>query len=306
MDEINIIYQELEVRKKHLEPIIEKLDKKIRIYTRWAWSFVIVGFAVTLLGIFLFSFCCLKLNELGDYFSGTVASSWSLAGLFFIYVAFLGQKQQLVYQQIELTHSQVEVKATRYELQGQKEQLIEQNKTAKLQRFENTFFSLLANYTSLVNNIDIRKKETVLAQGHASFETFYRRFIEYCQDTARESGVLMDELSFAKTLNSYMYFFDQNHNHLGHYFRNLYHILKLIKQESALEDKKRYSNLIRAQLSSFELVLLFYNCLSDYGKEKFYPLIEEFDFLKHIDVDLLINKDHLNEYPTLITKHNIV
>ena len=46
-----------------------------------------------------------------------------------IYFFFRAEKlhKQLINQQIELSYNQAEVKATRYELRGQKEQLIEQN-----------------------------------------------------------------------------------------------------------------------------------------------------------------------------------
>ena len=50
--------------------------------------------------------------------------------------------------------------------------------------------------------------------------------------------------------------------HIGHYFRNLYQILRFINDSpSEVEDKKLYGRLVRAQLSSDELFLLFYNCL---------------------------------------------
>ncbi|NVK09437.1 MAG: hypothetical protein HWD89_10305 [Tenacibaculum sp.] len=305
MEDIESIYQELEIKRNQLEPKVSELDTKIDTYTKWAWGFVIFGFIVAAFGVICYLFPQidgnLTLNELGDYFAGTVASSWSLAGLFFIYVAFIGQKQQLLNQQIEIIHSQVEVKATRFELQGQKEQLIEQNKTAKFQRFENTFFALLNNHTSMVNDIDIRKKDinsggySVSAQGRDCFKVFYTRFTKECNESSIKSKLM----PISETVECYMKSYHQNQADLGHYFRNLYHTLKLIKEEDIIENKKRYSNLLRAQLSSYELALLFYNCLGEYGREKFYPLIEDFDFLKNIDRDLLINQDHISEYPSL-------
>ena len=50
-------------------------------------------------------------------------------------------------------------------------------------------------------------------------------------------------------------------------------------------------SLVRAQLSAYELALLFYNGLSKYG-EGFKPWIEEFGLLEHLD------KDHLLLDPT--------
>ncbi len=59
----------------------------------------------------------------------------------------------------------------------------------------------------------------------------------------------------------------------------LYNIIKFVKN-SNVPDKHFYTNIVRAQLSSQELLLLFYNALSDLGNEKFKPLIEEFALLK--------------------------
>lgn len=82
---------------------------------------------------------------------------------------------------------------------------------------------------------------------------------------------------------------------VGHYFRNLYNIVKFVKN-SEFEEKKLYTNMIRAQLSSFELGLLFYNCLSEMGKEKFKPLVEEFGLLKNLDKTILISEEHTAFY----------
>ena len=40
--------------------------------------------------------------------------------------------------------------------------------------------------------------------------------------------------------------------------------------------------MIRAQLSDYELLWIFYNCLSENGLEKFKPLIEEYSLLKNL------------------------
>jgi hypothetical protein len=64
--------------------------------------------------------------------------------------------------------------------------------------------------------------------------------------------------------------------------------------QSDIDDKRLYTNLIRAQLSSYELVLLFYNCLSELGREKFKPLVEVYALLKTLPRDLLANApDHV-------------
>ena len=64
---------------------------------------------------------------------------------------------------------------------------------------------------------------------------------------------------------------------------------------SSIENKRLYTNLIRAQLSSFELALLFYNSLSDMGREKFKPLIEKYSLLKTVPKKALIHAP--DEFP---------
>ena len=76
---------------------------------------------------------------------------------------------------------------------------------------------------------------------------------------------------------------------MGQYFRTLYNILKLIERSSPQDDKSTYSNLLRAQLSRYELLILFYNCLSEPGV-KMQPLVKRFNMLKHMEADLLIEQ----------------
>ena len=295
--EIKDASERLESRKIEIETTIDGLSSKIDTYTKWAWGFVIIGVAITLFGVIMY--LCTNdesgygLNLLGDFMSGTVASIWSLAGLFFIYVAFLGQKQQLLNQQMEIMYSQLEVKYTRLELAGQKAEMSKQNRTLKQQKFENTFFQLLANHNSIVNSLDLWRNNRntgreVLAQGRDCFVIFYNRFDSKIPKPENENSIEF-------ILEKYLEFFRENVSDLGHYFRNLYHIIKFI-EESNIDSKKRYTNFVRAQLSAGELSLLFYNCLSELGSEKFKPLIEQYSLLKNMDYSLLFNKEHLDIY----------
>lgn len=81
---------------------------------------------------------------------------------------------------------------------------------------------------------------------------------------------------------------------LHHYFRNMYYIVDYIDNAKELSDaeKRFYASLFRAQLSSYEIVLLFYNCLTEIGEKKFKPLIEKYSLLRNIDFDLLFAADH--------------
>ncbi|MFZ5861805.1 MAG: putative phage abortive infection protein [Nitrospirota bacterium] len=68
---------------------------------------------------------------------------------------------------------------------------------------------------------------------------------------------------------------------MGHYLENLYEILRFV--DSRLENEQRFfANLLRAQLSSNEIILLFYMTVTDRDDGgRFYPLIKKFRILEH-------------------------
>lgn len=78
----------------------------------------------------------------------------------------------------------------------------------------------------------------------------------------------------------------------GHYFRNVYRIIKMVDEKKFSEDLKEdfkikysYTSIVRAQLSDDEIVWLFFNCLSNKGSEKFKPLLEKYSILKIVNTD---------------------
>lgn len=86
-------------------------------------------------------------------------------------------------------------------------------------------------------------------------------------------------------------------NIIGHYFENIYQILKFISNSDV--DERKYSDLFRAQFSAQELQLLFYHCSASIDSTKVKPLIEEFEFLEHLS----IQED--NDFFKYIFYHNI-
>jgi hypothetical protein len=305
--EIENATKRIETRQGEIDTELKRLVSQIDKYTTWAWRFVWFGAILALLSTIYYFYKNSEngfgLNLLGDFMAGTVASIWSLAGLFFIYVAFLGQKQQLLNQQLEIMYSQLEVKYTRMEISGQKQEMIEQNKTLRQQKFENTFFQLLSLFGTIANSLDLRKSSSssdIISQGRDCFKVFYdnlRDGIKWLKGGV--GGVLKPEnVTLQETLKAYSTFYDLNKSDLSHYFRTLYHIIRFV-DSSEIENKKQYAAIIRAQLSSYEQILLFYNCLHENGSEKFKPLIEKYSVFKNIDYSLIFNKAHYDEYHKL-------
>jgi hypothetical protein len=235
-----------------------------------------------------------KRGQFGDMF-GAVNSLFS--GL-----AFLGLLLAIILQYHEL-------KDTRKELKGQKNALEKQNETLELQKFENTFFQMLQLHNEILKGIEIQKTRHITPAQLVDRNPLPppvilsgRKAIGYIIDLFKghwksqyENLELTDE---SMALNSiYSNFFNEKCQHLiGHYFRNLYNIIKLADR-SSIQDKKTYTNLVRAQLSTNELTLLFYNCWSDLGKEKFKPLIIKYKLLKTLNKeDLCMPDEHYGLY----------
>lgn len=73
-----------------------------------------------------------------------------------------------------------------------------------------------------------------------------------------------------KTKNDLLYeLFNGYSNFFGHYYRQLFQTVKfVVKQESLIyEEKRNYLRILRAQLTNYEQVMLFYNWLSGFGNQ---------------------------------------
>lgn len=237
----------------------------------------------------------------GDMFGSVNAlfSGWAFAGVIY---AILLQRRELELQRTEL-------KTTNKMLEAQKHEFSVQNETLKKQRFENTFFQMLSLHHEIVNSMHYfrvkdlsaysmsfvkEEKIKIEASGRNCFEHYLELFFASWLEATRGRA---DDSEIKKIKDSYKIFYNSAQVYVGHYFRNLYNIVKFINNsDMTFEEKKVYSNLVRAQLSSYELLLLFYNCLSSRGNKKFKPLIEEYSFLNNLPTGRLITRDHKKLY----------
>jgi len=224
---------------------------------------------------------------------GTFGDMFGAVNALFSGLAFIGVIFAILLQSKELKLQRKELKFTRKELKGQKLQLEAQNKTFEKQNFENTFFELLRLHNEITNSIDLVDKIGIITKGRDCFKVFYNRLKKtWGRNIAPYQG--NDEAE--RINNTYLGFYNEYQSEIGHYFRSLYNIVKFV-DNSEIENKRLYTNLIRAQLSSYELTLLFYNTLSDMGREKFMPLIVKYSLLKTLPQNELLNPpDHIVLY----------
>lgn len=220
-------------------------------------------------------------NEMGDTFAGLAGA---LAFLWII-ITVLMQKHELQLQREELIKTNETANA-------QNQYISDQNTQLEKQAFEATFFHLLELLTTGVSQIDMQrqgKTDTIITSGKDVFPVFLRWFRDqYNEQPFKLSGVPEFETAYEE-------FWHQHGSELGHYFRTIYNIVKFVAN-SNIEDKKFYTNILRAQLSDPETSLLFYNCLSSNGVKKFKPLVEEYALLKNVDLECLNNESLKKQY----------
>ena len=114
--------------------------------------------------------------------------------------------------------------------------------------------------------------------------------------TLEEGIENMEKKENFDTINkNYVQFAHTYNASLQPFISNVFQILKFI-DNSEIADKKTYVNLVRAQLSSYELLLLFYHSVSDENKTKLKNYIEKYNLFKHLQKNKLIHENHTKLY----------
>lgn len=78
---------------------------------------------------------------------------------------------------------------------------------------------------------------------------------------------------------------------MGHMFRNLYVTLKFVDETTEI-NAAFYVRVLRSQMSQSELVLVFYNTISDFGREKMLPLAEKHNLFQNLSSHRLAHPSH--------------
>lgn len=214
------------------------------------------------------------MGQFGDFLGGILNPIFSFLALIGLLITIALQVRQL--------------RISAHELRSAEAALSAQSDATKIQNFETSFFQLLRLHNDAVNAIDLQSDDGRITKGRDCFKVFVNRL---------EKELRMDGGSkrYEIFITQYELFYINHEHEIGHYFRLLYNIVKLVKLTDGI-DKKQYTNILRAQLSSYELKLLFYNCISSWGKEKFKPLVEEFALLKTIPRAVLPDDNLLHQF----------
>ena len=175
----------------------------------------------------------------------------------------------------ELTQSTTELRRSARALREQSDSLRRQN-------FERTFFEMVRLQHDIIRDLDLGGKTS----GRDCFRVFFERRLRDAHTAAnRQTSDPRQRIEIA-----YGLFRLANEHEVGHYFRNFYRILKFV-DNSDLEHKEEYAGILRAQMSSYELLLAFYSTLHTVGA-KLKPLVERYGMFDNLELKRLFDPDN--------------
>lgn len=134
----------------------------------------------------------------------------------------------------------------------------------EVQRFNDLFFNLLSVYREIASDKDFFSRWRHDAMAKITPSMTYQQ----CQEAMRAS---------------YGVFYKDNADTLGSYCRTIYRTLDLIEESNIPEqERKRYSKILRAQLTVSELFVLYYNAMTQGAKLRRY--LWKYHLLKHLEL----------------------
>lgn len=248
----------------------------------WLASFVLIYFCIDGWDV---------RGQFGDLFGSVNAlfSGLAFAGLV---ITIIQQRHDLQLQRQAIDQS--------------KKDINQQNETMKIERFENTFFKMIEVQQSIVNDLyaaDSHKEwvkqddssgrsanEVLTKDEYRGRNLFYYVF-KLCEHEIGNhifpGSSMRPGLYSVIKFRGKAYFDDyMTTTMFDHYFRHLYTILKFIEENNRLEEAKQYqyATFVRATLSRYELVMLYYN---GFFHPKMKKLMERYCLLNNIRKDLL-------------------
>ena len=225
---------------------------------------------------------------------------------------FLAQQKQITQQDEQLEnqkrHFDAELNIHEAEQKEQQEQFRLQHESIKRQNFESSFFQLLnlqrelqtqLQTDTIVTDKNGIKNTLKTVHGKECFRVFRDDINTQYRANRARARLIASEFpneeehvpsETEQALIAYTQVYNAQQQQLAHYFRNLYHIFKFVAT-SDIADKRRYTSLVRAQLSAYELAVLFYNAVSPHG-EGFKKYVEAFGLLEHLNEQLLLDPSH--------------
>lgn len=177
--------------------------------------------------------------------------------------------------------------------------VIETFKNTTLQNISNNFFKLIDQNRKILDSVNNDcshlSADEIKSKGKDFFDDLCERIAKDFESISKNDTEYLNTIDITlkkKTENKkgkdllieiYDFYFHVHQSDLGHYFRNLFYVVRYIENcKIRKTDKVEFIKILRSQLSNYEILLLAYNGLHIYGK-KFYQYIEKYELLKSLN-----------------------
>lgn len=283
-----------------------------------SWSYIValvlalIGFIVLMISIFLMNNNPFDLNIIGQYGSfvgGFIGSIFSLAGFLLLFETLIQQQKLFNKQQFESKFfdllklsrenmvqlkKRLPIKGDKYE-EGRRvfiELRKEFGEIYQIVQKTNISLNCKLQETDMVNiaylTLNYGVSETIFGKGHNHTSILMDRLNYFSYDNAF-CHKLIEECKKHKDEEGKYIKFNGNQSRLSHYFRHLFQTVKFVDNSKYLTETEKYFYIktLRAQLSTHEQLILFYNSLSILGNKwtKSPDLITKYKLIKNIPLE---------------------
>lgn len=262
--------------------MIKESSSSSEVYTKFPpifWAIIILSIITLAIVICVYAYNFNENFELsekqdvwgmfGDYFGGILGPAFAFYGLMaLLYSIFLQNK---------------ELHDTKVQLKKSYEGIEKQNGFIQKQNFEATYFHLLELYNQIIQGFSLETKDANEKINKLNKRECFRSLLFLFQniriDHIRTSGSENLNVAYNLFKNKYEYL-------IGHYLRTISNILNYIdKSELSEQEKNFYANILRGQLSLYELGLIHYDTL--YGNETNLSIIQKYKIVPESSADFL-------------------
>lgn len=269
-------------------------------------------------------------NDFGSFLSGSAGILFTIATTILVYLTYQTQKEELQEARKEATDSRkaLESQARTNQLQqfentffnlltnhrevlkSLQETWVRNDNFDEEKTFESKkviditvdFIKTIIGGMQIKNPMNVHPRKKYLEYDgyvpkdfHNCLELQFEFDLQHESDSSEILTLAQSKLANPKGLSLiYEKIYEPNRSSLGHYFRNLFHLVKFVDEYKGFDAlyseskevkdlKYKYIRLIRAQLSNNELILLALNSITDFGSE-FISFIEDYKLLKNTNI----------------------
>lgn len=212
-------------------------------------------------------------GQFGDYIGGVLNPIFGFLGLIALLYTLKQNEKALNLSASELALTRDELKKSAAALDGQKQIL-------DIQTFEQSYF----NFLNLLNErIESFKNDKY--SGRTAMSKTLNSLLDFINSKMGENFYTIDSGEYDRLYASFI-----SRAGIKPYYILIYNLLKYI-DESQMTNKSFYTKILRAQLSTQELLLIFYHSISVFGRNDFLILVKKYNLLKHLEREKIRNRE---------------